>query len=282
MSPLETEIFESKRNVYSERGYKMKKISRYVAILILLAIVTTNPVQAAAFEAVEQYVTLPGGDLPNDDPQTAWEQYQEMLQDESFSDEECQEFYERVINKQQGKQRTAITMKVLTVPYFKQDNEYYCGPATAKQTITYFNGTAESQSEIWPQIKYIDPNNEDSQATDGDKLRIYVNDKQDEHIYGLVYPSDATDMATDIFNDLNSGAPMILWVKVTAGGNWKYNTVGGHFLNASGINTGGTLVQVTDPYIEYANLPNYSTGKYWVTIEEAYSATVARKIGYYY
>jgi hypothetical protein len=88
-------------------------------------------------------------------------------------------------------------------------------------------------------------------------------------------------MSQDIYSDINRDVPVILWVKVQKGGNWLYSTSGGHFMNASGINTGGSLIEVTDPYIGWVEGHNFIAGKYWVTAEEAYSATTSRGMGYY-
>ena len=215
------------------------------------------------------------GDYANDEPQTAEEQYQEMLNDPNISDEECQKFWNKMF-KTASARSTNITMTVLGVPYYQQETNYYCGPATAKQTVTYLAGSAETQSEIWEQVKSQEVN-----ATVGDYLKNYVNSKQSINTYGLKKPDSVTEMSEDIYYDLSRGVPVILWIRVqTTGGNWLYTT-DGHFLNASGINTDGSLIEVTDPYIGRVSGHNYITGKYWVTAQEAYDATMARNLGYY-
>ena len=214
------------------------------------------------------------GDYADDIPQTAEEQYQEMLNNPNVSDEECQEFWNKMFGN--ASTRASITMKVLGVPYCQQEEDYYCGPATAKQTITYLAGSAESQDEIWRHVKADGLN-----ATEGDFLKNYVNSKQDVNIYGLTSPSSVSGMSQDVFYNLNRGVPVILWIKIqNTGGNWLYTT-DGHFLNASGINTGGSLIEVTDPYIGWVSGHNYISGKYWITAQEAYDATMAREMGYY-
>lgn len=214
------------------------------------------------------------GDCADEIPQTAEEQYQEMLNDPNVSDEECQEFWNKMFGTTSA--RSSITMKVLGVPYYHQETTFYCGPATAKQTITYLAGSAESQEEIWGQVKSQEVN-----ATVGDYLKVYVNSKQSVNTYGLKRPDSVSEMSQDVFYDLNRGVPVILWIMVEEkGGNWLYTT-DGHFLNASGINTGGTLIEVTDPNIGWVSGHNYISGKYWVTAQEAYDATMARDKGYY-
>ena len=43
--------------------------------------------------------------------------------------------------------RTLGSSKTLNVQYFKQENGYYCGPATTKQVLNFFNGSSLSQSQ---------------------------------------------------------------------------------------------------------------------------------------
>ena len=71
---------------------------------------------AYATEADNEAV-YPGGDIMDEKPQTAWEQYLEMLEDPAFSEEECQEFYDRMFTD--SKERAKITFKILAVPYCK-------------------------------------------------------------------------------------------------------------------------------------------------------------------
>lgn len=255
--------------------YLKKHTFFLMAALMVVSFVSGSNIYAAEAD-INDNTFMIGGDLPDDKPQTAYEQYQEMLNDSSFSTEECQDFYTKMFGSTgQNTKATTITMKVLAVPYYKQETNYYCGPATARQTVAFFNGSAESQDTIWSKVKADTEN-----STVGDKLKNYVNDKQSKNTYGLKYPSSASVLSEDIYDDLNRDVPVILWVKVTKGGNWLYTTSGGHFLNASGINTGGSLVEVTDPYIGWVS-GSYSSGKYWVTSQEAYSATTARGLGYY-
>lgn len=217
------------------------------------------------------------GDWEGERPQTAEEQYQEMLDDPEYSEEELQGFYDKMFSPPMAT-RADISFEVLGVPYYRQEKDYYSGPATAQQTVGYLTGSIESQDDIFQLVK---TDEEDSRATEGNKLKNYVNSRQSVNTYGLKYPSSASEMSEDIYDDINRGVPVILWVKLTKGGNWIYKTDGGHFLNATGINTGGSLIEVTDPYIMWVDGSPFVTGKYWVTAEEAYSATTARGLGYY-
>ncbi|MCI9141565.1 MAG: hypothetical protein HFH87_02950 [Lachnospiraceae bacterium] len=218
-----------------------------------------------------------GGDLADDKPQTAEEQYQEMLVDPDISEEELQKFYDKMF-VDPDRQKVAIKMEILALPYYRQERDYYCGPATVQQTLQCLTGSSEDQKTIWHSVGI---KTEDGRGAEGDRLRKYVNSNQDINIYGLKYPSSASEMSQDIYDDLSRGVPVILWLKLTEGGNWLYTTRGGHFMNASGINTGGSLIEVTDPNIGWVEGHHFVSGKYWVTAEEAYDATVARGMGYY-
>lgn len=251
---------------------KKQHIKGIVSILTFAVLFGGNVY--AAKGVTNENTLLRGGDSMSDTPQTAEEQYEEMLEDSDYTEEVCQDFYTKIFDTPSV--RASISMTILAVPYCKQETNYYCGPATAKQTISAFNGSAESQDEIWKQIKASSEN-----STEGDKLRTYLNSQQNTTTYGLVYPASASAMSNDIYYDLNKKIPVVLWVKLTKGGNWLYSTSGGHFLNASGINTGGSLIEVTDPYIGWVDAKTYPSGKYWVTSSEAYSATTARGLGYY-
>lgn len=254
----------------------IKKLSVVLALVILIGVTPNESYMVKASTNDGKF--FEGGDLLSDTPQYAEAQYDDMLKNPEISEEACQEFYNKMFTTVSSRS-ASIKMKILSVPYCKQKNNHYCGPATAEQTITFFNGSAENQDTIWDDVKVKDEHG--NEVTEGDKLRNYVNSKQSVNIYGLTYPSSASDMSEDIFYDLNRNVPVILWVKLTAGGNWLYSTRNGHFMNASGINTGGSLIEVTDPNIGWVDGQTFNSGKYWVTAEEAYSATVARGIGYY-
>lgn len=252
-------------------------LKKIIFSLLGIAFILDSSVVGVTYAAEDDNeVIYPGGDIMDEKPQTAYEQYLEMLDDPDFSEEQCQEFYGRMF--MDSMERASITMKILAVPYCKQENDYYCGPATAQQTVKFFTGSAESQDDIWTAVGV---ETSSMKGTEGSRLKNYVNNKQNKNTYGLVSPSSASNMSQDIYSDLNRGIPVILWVQLEKGGNWLYSTSGGHFMNASGINTGGSLIEVTDPYIGWVSGHNFVGGKYWVTSEEAYNATMKRGQGYY-
>ena len=67
------------------------------------------------------------GDCVDEVPQTAEEQYQEMLKDPNISDEECQEFWNKMFANTNTR-RANITMTVLGVPYtesYRKKSKYW-------------------------------------------------------------------------------------------------------------------------------------------------------------
>ena len=63
----------------------------------------------------------------------------------------------------------AFSPKHLGVRYFKQKNEYFCGPATVYQTLYYFNKTSPSQDTIGTALGTTEA------GTDGSRIPDYLN-----------------------------------------------------------------------------------------------------------
>ena len=71
--------------------------------------------------------------------------------DDKLSAEQEEVFLEKlqIIYEDSGIQKASFpSSKYLAMVNYKQENGYYCGPATCKQTIKYINGSAKSQSAI--------------------------------------------------------------------------------------------------------------------------------------
>ncbi|MFJ7953979.1 C39 family peptidase [Lysinibacillus sp. NPDC096418] len=161
-----------------------------------------------------------------------------------------------------------------SVPYFKQAYSYYCGPATVKQTLQFINGSSNTQDTIASGI---------GTTTDGSNLAnmvTYINKNQSKHSY-MVHSSPDEDLIRGIPEyAVRNGSPAILRLKIAKGGNWTY-TSSGHYMNMSGYSNYGKSIRVTDPYIGWVNAS--STGSYWVTSNEIYTATnnhFAKQIAY--
>lgn len=153
----------------------------------------------------------------------------------------------------------------INLTLFTQETNYYCGPATVKQTIHFINGSSENQSTIASDI---------GTTSDGSALEPMVNYINDRKSYGLdytIYQNPSMEQIQNIVNYcVEKNLPAICRLRFEKGGNWAYRT-NGHYLNANGYIEYGEEILLTDPNIKRVN--SSSTGSYYVTINELYKAT---------
>lgn len=161
----------------------------------------------------------------------------------------------------------------IPVPYFKQENSYFCGPATTKQSIHYINGISPSQYVIANALGTT------TNGTDGADIVTYMNTNQQYVYYVDITPASEADMASRIYRGMSYyGSAPILRLKMTTGQGWSYNSPG-HFMNASGIysaehsTTGVLQYEVTDPYIRYVDQSVFN-GKYRINSIAVYNSTI--------
>ena len=160
------------------------------------------------------------------------------------------------------------TSQNLDVPFYSQENDHYCGPATTRQTYRFFLHTdvnLPSQSQIAHELKTT------TSGTDTNNIATYLN-----NAFGLGYQVlwswDNSTLPTLVTNNIGTGAPIILHVSISnanAGRNgindtsrWPYTT-SGHYMNLNGYTNSGRVCNVTDPYAD--RVSGYSSGKYSVT-----------------
>lgn len=226
----------------------------------------------------------PSGDSMTDKPITIEEQEQALIKDSSISSEKKSKFLKKFEAYKELKRKTNNMASIqstndpssgyISVPYFKQEKNYWCGPATTKQTLQYISGSSSSQAVIAKAI---------GTTTDGSNLSdmvSYLNNNQSNKNYVIV-----TDPSEDLIQGIakvivDDQAPAIGRLAFKKGGNWEYSTRG-HYLNITGYSNGGSSIRVTDPYIGWIS-PS-SSGSYYVTSNEVYIATkdhFARQISY--
>lgn len=160
------------------------------------------------------------------------------------------------------------TSQNLDVPFYSQENDHYCGPATTRQTYRFFLHTdvnLPSQSQIAHELKTT------TSGTDTNNIATYLNDT-----FGLGYQVlwswDNSTLPALVTNNIGIGVPIILHVSISdtnAGrsgindtSRWPYTT-SGHYMNLNGYTNSGRVCNVTDPYADRVN--GYSSGKYSVT-----------------
>lgn len=198
--------------------------------------------------------------FPGEKPVTKEEQIQEVLNNPDLTPERKQE----LINKLNLVGPRALLATDLGMKYFKQQTHYYCGPATAYQTIYFHNGSSPSQDTIAKALGTT------TAGTDGTRIPKYVNTQLDRVEY-FIYNvgTDKEGMRYAIDTDMRSGYPAMLRVKIQGTTKFGYTTTG-HFLNVGGQNAGATEYTIVDPYYGYDHGPESS--HYQVPFDEVYTA----------
>ncbi|GHU54523.1 hypothetical protein FACS1894132_09290 [Clostridia bacterium] len=264
-----------------------KLVSSVLTITAVTAMFTTN-----------LYASNGDGDGSTAPPSMSYEeQLEEFLSNENFSDERKQNAAEKIeamiaIRDNANSIFTTYSTpyyatKTLSVPLYTQQNNYFCGPATARQILAYTHininaYTAPSQTTIANAIGTTSAN-----GTMWTSLANYVNNNQQTNNYiETVISSNSSvglsNLQSHISNGLNLyNAPPILHVKLVVGGTspWEYPT-DGHYMNATGIRMNGGTVQfrVNDPYYDFPTrngTHNEPNGMYWINSTAVYSATIA-------
>lgn len=159
----------------------------------------------------------------------------------------------------------AFSPKHLGVRYFKQKNEYFCGPATVYQTLYYFNKTSPSQDTIGTALGTTEA------GTDGSRIPDYLNEHQNEVNYTIVSIDNASTFRNKVDMAMNNDYPVVLRVKFDSSSAFGYNT-NGHFLNLGGQTAGATRYEMVDPYYGYSAGPNSS--EYYIPYEDVYQAVI--------
>lgn len=117
--------------------------------------------------------------------------------------------------------------KILNVPYFKQLEGHFCGPASIQQILMYYNGVAPSQYVIAEHIRTS------AAGTDMTRIAPYLVEKTGKS-YNLYPIGEFLSYRTNIINNFKIDKPMIIGIKTKSGVQWPYQT-DGHFLVVSGI-----------------------------------------------
>ena len=150
--------------------------------------------------------------------------------------------------------------KKINVKHFKQEEPFYCGPATVKQTLHYLTGKSYKQSDIASGLGTT------GAGTDGTRIPDYINDRQKKAYYIISKTTKASKLRRRIYENIGiTNKPPIARLRFEQGGNWRYSTKG-HFLNVSGYTDNIKKVHLTDPNITIADKTN-KTGKYYVTFK---------------
>ncbi len=264
----------------------MKKRSIYFIICVMTIFSMMGSVFSAAAEDIDEISGVYGEEALQN--LTAEMQLEELNSDRSVSEAAKTIALEKLnfmmlseaerTNEVQSKMttRSLVAIKMCNVPFFKQEKNYWCGPATAKQTIHYL--TKGSYSPTQTQIAgYIGTTTAGSSSTN---IANWL--RKQGYYYNSVSVSSMTtrDIVNYVATDLDAyDNPCFGGVKITSGligtNRWHYTT-NGHILNISGIQQyepdyNNSLIQVTDPYITWKK-PSITSGKYYVSVGDYKSA----------
>lgn len=175
---------------------------------------------------------------------------EEALSDPSLTEAEKQQLIEKYsVIENAGRSRASYPARSLAVPAYRQETNYWCGPATAKQTVQYLAGSSQTQAQIAAATGTT------TAGANADRIISYVNDHQSKNIYARVNCTSQTQMVAAVDYSLSVQHPMILTLAVPDDvwekGIWPYWT-NGHYLNVSGQSAGASSLTLTDPfYYEY-------------------------------
>lgn len=134
------------------------------------------------------------------------------------------------------------------VPTYKQENGYYCGPASLQMVLKSITGTKYSQSTL------ASKSNAGTTSSDGTyvyKMRDVLNSKQSIYKYAYTTVSSQSDLQTKVKKSIMRNAPVILHTKTGSlkmynGTNLGHYVVG-HTIYAAGIDP-TVLLTYNDPY----------------------------------
>lgn len=182
------------------------------------------------------------------------------------------------IDLRDGKIQTRTTYQTvtLTVTAYTQETNYYCGPATTRQSLNYLAGYAPSYFPIPSQSELATRLGTTTAGTEWYKIRDYLNGfsfPTFQPHYVEYSPTSSTDMTDTLYSGLTASHPILPILQVNTSGNTTilgYST-SGHYMNVSGIKTenGQVKFQVTDPYCGRIGL----SAKYYVSASNLYTIT---------
>lgn len=208
---------------------------------------------------------------------TIEEQYQEMLSNPNLTNakrQDIMESYNRIMAIKNGysvfKAKAYVESCNLNVPYFAQENDHYCGPATVQQTYAFLNlrdngtGYCPSQSDIAKALKTT------INGTDQSKILDYINNTFNEN-YLVDWYFDEEEAESLMYNAMTEDMrPPILHVI-----SWQYYPTDGHYMNVDAYNAEEDMFRVVDPNYDNCNSDviyvTEAEGKYLVDVSDVNS-----------
>lgn len=261
-----------------------RNFRKIVSLLLVMLFIGTMAAETSVYADIDAAASASGA-LP--EQQNEFVSFQEEIlrinDSSTLTDEEKAKAISKInFMMMSNEERTALVLsrvpknsrstiiKRCNVPFFKQQNTYYCGPAVTKQTIHYLTDGAISPSQS-TLAKALGTTSEGSSSSD---MADWLETK------GFYYYRVNVNTMTiqDIINYVASGIdsydmPPFGAVAISksqkASTAWRYTT-GGHFINISAIyqdtvSNNACRLEVTDPYITWVD-STITSGKYNVPI----------------
>ncbi len=139
---------------------------------------------------------------------------------------------------------SASSSDLLRVPYFEQENDYYCGPASVQMAIAYLSGSAPAQDQIAGELQ----TNHEQGITERKHLKTPFNLRNYNDIY-VVEPMSVNELKRQ--NAEGNLAIILIWFEIP-------HTDYKHYVVTVGHNETGVFIH--DPWPRSWPQPGRDTG----------------------
>lgn len=168
--------------------------------------------------------------------------------------------------------RADLSYRTIAVTPFKQETNYWCGPATTKQMLHFINGSSQSQSY------YAGKLGTTTDGTDFSLIDNVLNDHQSTNTYTYrdFTSSDFDTWKSIMILTIDWSKPAALDLKITSQNMPLYTSpVAGHILNNSGYDlaTSDKRIRLTDPFDQGGR--GVTHGNVWHPFEGVWKANQA-------
>lgn len=190
---------------------------------------------------------------------------------EKEKEKQLKEFIEE--RKAQEKNPGAVAggfYKTISVPSFEQSTNYYCGPATVKQVLHFFNKTSSSQGTYASRLGTT------TSGTDFSLVDNVLNSSQSENTFVYKDIGTYSNWGANIDLNLKNDFPTVLDLTISPSNMPKYTiNISGHILNVSGSDStkASPLIRLTDPF-DQGNR-SVTLGNVWHPHSGVYKANAA-------
>lgn len=175
-------------------------------------------------------------------------------------------------------QNRSYSTVTLSVPAYTQEEDYYCGPATTRQTLGYLGMVVPGGYNPPTQSTIAAAVYTTTSGTEWNYITAYINSFTFMGIsnnYFAYTPSSKNNMESVINSALTQThpTPPILQINTNGYSSTMGYSTSGHYMNVSGIKTesGTNYFQITDP--NRGRLSPALSSKYYMTTSYAWTIT---------